>query len=257
MIARPLVVLAAAAGLALPAAAFSPGPPRPIPPNVTGVCSDGQPPPNDPAGTCGVAGNACNPGAECLVDPNAEQILATARGVLTLIVDEDVAAFLANTDTSPAEERLDNARFTVLLELTKNGAPLAVAETFQLDRVGIPALVECEIADTESSLCLPSWRQPITEANLIAAVGEFQELGLQWATVNTNLQNALRSALLSPADLVAHPDALVLLEVIDGAVAGFGPFTAEQIARLDQFDQSGNGLASVRRLKVTLQVIVP
>lgn len=255
MIARTVVVLAAAAGLALPAVAFSPGPPRPIPPNVTGVCSDGQPPPNDPTGSCGVAGNACNQGAVCLVDSNAEEVLATARGVLTLIVDEDVAGFLANTDTSP--ERLDNARFTVLLELVKDGEPLAVAETFQLDRVGIPALVECEIADTESSLCVPSWRQPITEANLIAAVGEFQELGLQWATVNTNLQNALRSALLSDADLIAHPDALVLLEVIDGAVEGFGPFTADQIARLDQFDQSGGGLASVRRLKVTIQVIVP
>jgi hypothetical protein len=254
MIAR-IAVLLAAAGLALPAAAFSPGPPRPIPPNVTGACSDGLPPPNDPTGTCGVAGNSCNEGAVCLVDSNAEQILATARGVLTLIVDEDVAGFLANTDTSP--ERLDNARFTVLLELVKNGAPLAVAETFQLDRVGIPALVECELEDTDSSLCVPSWRQPITETNLIAAVGEFQELGLQWATVNTNLQNALRSALLSDADLIAHPNALVLLEVIDGVVDGFGPFTADQIARLDQFDQSGGGLASVRRIKVTIQVIVP
>jgi hypothetical protein len=254
MIARTLV-LSAAAALALPAAAFSPGPPRPIPPNITGVCSDGQPPPNDPAGTCGVAGNACNEGAVCLVDPAAEQILATARGVLTLIVDEDVAAFLATTDTSP--ERLDNARLTVLFELTRDGAPLAVAETFQLDRVGEPAIVECEIEPTDSSLCVPSWRQPITETNLIAAVGEFQELGLQWAQVNANLQNALRSALLSPADLVAHPNALVLLEVVDGVIEGFGPYTADQIARLDQFDQSGGGLASVRRLKVTIQVVVP
>jgi hypothetical protein len=254
MTARPFVVFLVA-GLALPAAAFSPGPPRPIPPNVTGVCSDGLPPPNDPAGTCGVAGNACNEGAVCLVDPNAEQILATARGVLTLIVDEDVAGFLANTDTSP--DRLDNARLTVLFELVRDGAPLAVAETFQLDRVGDPNIVECDIEPTDSSLCVPSWRQPITETNLIAAVGEFQELGLQWAQVNANLQGALRSALLSDADLIAHPNALVLLEVVDGVIEGFGPFTADQIARLDQFDNSGNGLASVRRLKVTIQVVVP
>jgi hypothetical protein len=255
MIARTLVVLALAAALAQAAAAFSPGPPRPIPPNVTGVCSDGQPPPNDPTGTCGVAGNGCNEGAVCLVDPAAETILSSARGVLTLIVDEDVAAFLANEDVSA--ERLDNARFTVLFELTKRGEPLAVAETFQLDRVGIPAIVECELEPTESSLCVPTWRQPITEANLIAATGEFQELGLQWAGVNTNLTNALRAALLTDAELVANPNALVLLEVVDGVVDGFGPFTLEQIGRLDQFDHSSDGLASVRRLKVTIQVVTP
>jgi hypothetical protein len=263
MIARTAVLLVAAAGLALPAAAFSPGPPRPIPADVTGVCSDGQPPPNDPTGTCGVAGNGCNEGAVCLVDPNAEQILATARGVLTLIVDEDVAGFLANVDNSP--ERLDNARFTVLLELTREGAPVALAETFQLDRVGVPALVECDILETESSLCVPSWRQPITEKNLIAeadnpdpqAIDDVVDLGLQWATVNANLTNALRSALLSPADLAAHPQAPVLLEVVDGVLEDFGPYTADQIARLDQFDRSGSGLASVRRLKVTIRVIVP
>jgi hypothetical protein len=255
MIARTLVLSAVAAAVAWPAAAFSPGPPRPIPANVTGVCSDGEPPPNDPAGTCGVAGNACNEGAVCLVDPSAEQILATARGVVTLIVDEDVADFLEDTDTSPG--RLDNARLTLLFELVRDGAPLAVAETFQLDRENDPEDVECELEATDSSLCVPSWRQPITEQNLIAAVGEFQELGLQWAQVNANLQNALRSALLSSADLAAHPNALVLLEVVDGVIEGFGPFSAEQIARLDQFDRSASGLASVRRLKVTIQVVAP
>jgi hypothetical protein len=255
MIARTLVVLALAVALAAPAAAFSPGPPRPIPANVTGVCSDGEPPPNDPTGTCGVAGNGCNEGAVCLVDPAVETILATARGVLTLIVDEDEAGFLQTEDVSAG--RLDNARFTVLLELTRDGKPLAVAETFQLDRVGVPAIVECEIEPTDSSLCLPSWRQPITETNLIAATGEFQELGLQWAQVNANLTGALRAALLTPAELVANPNALVLLEVVDGVVDGFGPFTLEQIGRLDQFDHADDGLASVRRLKVTIQVVVP
>jgi hypothetical protein len=255
MIARTLVVLALAAALAAPAAAFSPGPPRPIPPAVTGVCSDGEDPQGGPGTLCGVAGNPCNEGAVCLVDPAVETILSTARGVLTLIVDEDVAGFLANEDVSA--ERLDNARFTVLFELSKDGTPLAVAETFQLDRVGVPAIVECELEPTDSSLCVPSWRQPITETNLIAASGEFQELGLQWAPVNTNLTNALRDALLTDAQLAANPNALVLLEVVDGVVDGFGPFTLEQIGRLDQFDHSADGLASVRRLKVTIQVVVP
>jgi hypothetical protein len=252
---RTPVVLALAAALAAPAAAFSPGPPRPIPANVTGVCSDGAPPPNDPTGTCGRFGNGCNPGAVCLVDPAVETILASARGVLTLIVDEDVAGFLQTEDISAT--RLDNARFTALLELSHDGKPLAVAETFQLDRVGVPAIVECEIAETESSLCIPSWRQPLTETNLIAAEGEFQELGLQWAAVNANLTNTLRAALLTPDQLVANPNALVLLEVVDGVVDGFGPFTPEQIGRLDQFDHAEDGMASVRRLKVTIQVVVP
>jgi hypothetical protein len=252
---RTPAVLALAAALAAPAAAFSPGPPRPIPPNVTGVCSDGNPPPNDPTGTCGVAGNGCNPGAVCLVDPAVETILATARGALTLIVDEDVAGFLQDDD--PSAGRLDNARFTALLELTHDGEPLAIAETFQLDRVGVPAIVECEIAETESSLCIPSWRQPLTEANLIAAVGEFQELGLQWAAVNANLKDALREALLTQEQLIAHPNALVLLEVVDGVIEGPAPFTAQQIVRLDQFDHANDGMASVRRIKVTIQVVVP
>jgi len=255
MIARTLVVLALAAVLAQPAAAFSPGPPRPIPPGVTGVCSDGQPPQGGAGTFCGQAGNACNQGAVCLVDPAAETILATARGVLTLIVDEDVAGFLETTDTSSG--RLDNARLTVLFELTKAGKPVALAETFQLDRVGLPAVVECEIDAAQSSLCLPTWREPLTETNLIAQVGDFQELGLQWAGVNANLTNALRSALLTQDQLIANPTALVLLEVVDGVVDGFGPFTLDQLGRLDQFDHSADGLASVRRLKVTIQVVVP
>jgi hypothetical protein len=251
MIARTLVVFALAVGLALPAVAFSPGPPRPIPPTVTGVCSDGQPPQSDPTGTCGVAGNQCNEGAVCLVDPAAETILSTARGVLTLIVDEDVAGFLVDADASP--DRLANARFTVLLELVKDGEPVALAETFQLDELGTDP--PCEIEPTESHLCLPTWREPLTEANLIAAEGEFQELGLQWAVVNGNLTGALRRALLTDAQLAANANSLVLLEVVDGVVDGFGPFTPAQIGRLDQFDKSTSGLASVRRLKVTIQVV--
>ena len=253
MTARTLTTLALAAGLALPAAAFSPGPPRPIPAGITGVCSDGQPP-ADSSSTCGLNFNPCNPGAVCLVDPKVDSILATARGVLTLIVDEDVAGFLANTDTSP--NRLDNARLTLLLELTHDGTPVALAETFQLDRTGDGS---CSPDTSESSLCVPSWAQPLTEANLIAKVGEIEDLNLQWAQVNTNITNALRSALLTPAQLTAHPTAPVLLEVVDGVRDGFGAITADQVARLDEFDHSGpgDGLASVRRFKVTIEVVAP
>lgn len=253
MITRTFFLLALAACLAQAAAAFSPGPPRPIAPGVTGICSDDQGASDDPYGECGSFSNPCNPGALCLVDANLETILSSARGVLTLIVDEDVAAFLANTDTSPG--RLDNARLTALLELTHDGKPVALAETFQLDRVG--GIVECEIDAAQSSLCVPSWREPLTEANLILSVGDFQELGLQWASVNGNLTDALREALLTQPQLVANPNAQVLLEVVDGVAEGFS-FTPDDIARLDQFDHSGvDGLASVRRFKVTIQVVAP
>jgi hypothetical protein len=255
MMVRTLFALVLAGGVALPAAAFSPGPPRPIPTGVSGVCSDGQPPQSDPTGSCGVAGNACNPGAVCLVDPATETILATARGVLTLIVDEDVAGFLENADASAG--RLDNARLTALFELTRDGVPVALAETFQLDRVGDPNIVTCEIDPAQSSLCVPSWREPLTEENLIATTSDIKDLGLQWATVDANLTNGLRAALLTPAQLVANPNALVLLEVIDGVRDGFGAFTTEELARLDQFDHTGDGLASVRRFKVTIQVVAP
>ena len=205
MIARTLVVLALAAALAQAAAAFSPGPPRPIPSNVTGVCSDGQDPQAAPERLLRRGRQRAATKARCASSiPRPRRSCRAARGVLTLIVDEDVAGFLDDTDASA--ERLDNARLTVLFELTKDGKPLAVAETFQLDRVGVPAIVECELEATDSSLCVPSWRQPITEANLIAATGEFQELGLQWAAVNANLTNALRAALLTPAELVGEPE---------------------------------------------------
>jgi hypothetical protein len=252
MIARTLFVLALVASLAGAALAFSPGPPRPAPTGVTGVCSDDQGTSDDPYGECGSFSNPCNPGAVCLVDPGVETILASARGVVTLIVDEDVAGFLQNTDTTP--ERLDNARLTALIELTKDGEPLAVAETFELDRFG--GIIECEIDAAQSSLCIPSWREPLTEANLILSTSDFQDVSFQWAAVNGNLTNALRAAILSPAQLAANPNALVLLEIVDGVADGFS-FTPDDIARLDQFDHSGDGLASVRRFKVTIQVVVP
>jgi hypothetical protein len=250
---RTLLALGCLGGLlATSALAFSPGPPRPIPPNVTGVCSVGEP--NDPSGTCGAQFNGCaEDGAVCLVDPAVETILAETRAVATLMVDEDVSGWLANSDASAS--RLDNARLTVLLEFQAQGKPAAISDTFVLDRT-------CDsIEDTDPSLCVPTWAQPISEANLIASAGEFQDLQLQWAIVNSNMQSALRTALLTPQQLAANPDALPLVEIVDGTVVGFGPFTAQQVAPLDQFDHSASaplpGLASVRRLKVTIKVVIP
>jgi hypothetical protein len=243
---RTLLTLGCLGGLlATSALAFSPGPPRPIPPNVTGVCSVGEP--NDPSGTCGANFNGCaDEGAVCLVDPAVETILAETRAVVTLMVDEDVSGWLANTDASAS--RLDNARLSVLIEFQKAGKPVAMAETFALDRSCL------SIAAGESSLCVPTWSEPLTEENLIASVGDSQDLSLQWAVVNANLQGALRQALLSPAQLAASPNALPLVEIVRD---GFGNITAEQAALLDEFDHSGDGLASVRRIKVTIKVVVP
>ena len=139
----------------------------------------------------------------------------------------------------------------MLIEFQKAGKPVAMAETFALDRTCI------SIEPGESSLCVPTWSEPLTEANLIASVGDPQDLSLQWAVVNANLQGALRQALLSPAQLAANPNALPLVEIVDGVRDGFGNITAEQVALLDEFDHSADGLASVRRIKVTIKVVVP
>lgn len=254
-----LVALGCAGALsAASVQAFSPGPPRPVPANVTGVCSDDQGANDDPYGPCDGDSFICNSGAVCLVDTSVESVLGEARAVLTLIVDEDVAGFLANTDPSvpsdpdnPTDGRPANARFTALLEFQASGKPVALSETFQLDRI-------CDsIQPEESNLCVPSWSEPLTEARLIAAVAEVQDLQLQWAFVNANLRNAIRSALLTPAELAANPNATVLLELVDGVHEGFLSISADEVARFDQFDHAADGLASVRRLKVTLKVVVP
>ena len=76
--------------LATPALAFSPGPPRPRPADVTGVCS--VPAEEE------VCGFECqSAGGICLIDPAAETILAETRAVATLMVDEDVAYLSMST----------------------------------------------------------------------------------------------------------------------------------------------------------------
>jgi hypothetical protein len=248
-----LVVLAA--GTASP---FSPGPPRPLPSDVTGVCSDGQPP-ADPTTSCDVNFNTCNPGATCLASPASVIPGVVVRGTLTIIVDEDVSNWSGGADTSA--NRADNARLTLLLEFQVGGKPFAVADIFHLDNTS------CTVQPGDSSLCVPTWNEPATEKNIIARVGAFQDLQLQWAQVNPQFTSAILNALLTPQQLAQYPNAKPLLEIVDqvatdsetgrpGVVPPNGTgITAATVASLYQFDHSGSDpLASIRRVKVTIRV---
>lgn len=230
--------------------AFSPGPPRPIPTGVTGVCSDGQPP-ADPTTSCDVNFNTCNPGAVCLASPTSVIPGVAVRGTLTIIVDEDVSDWNGGPDTSAT--RADNARLTLLLEFRSANKAFAVADIFRLDSTS------CTVQPGDSSLCVPSWNEPATEKNIIAKVGAFQDLQLQWAQVNPQFRNAILNALLTPAQLAQFPNAQPLLEIVDGVapdseLSGSG-ISAATVGSLDQFDHEGSDpLASIRRLKVTIRV---
>jgi hypothetical protein len=236
-----------AAGIA---SAFSPGPPRPIPSGVTGVCSDGQPP-ADPTTSCDVNFNSCNAGAVCLASPASVIPGVVVRGTLTIIVDEDVSDWNGGQDTSAT--RADNARLTLLLEFRSGNKAFAVADIFRLDSTS------CIVQPGDSSLCVPGWNEPATEKNIIARVGAFQDLQLQWAQVNPQFRKAILNALLTPAQLAQFPDAQPLLEIVDevapaSELTGNG-ISAATVAGLDQFDHQGSDpLASIRRLKVTIRV---
>jgi len=255
-----LLLVSATALAAGSASAFSPGPPRPIPTGVTGVCSDGQPPPGNPASTCDLNGNTCDAGAVCLASPASVIPGVAVRGTLTIIVDEDVSDWNGGQDTSA--NRADNARLTLLLEFRIGNKPFAVADIFRLSSAG------CTLQPGDSSLCIPptgsfvGWNEPATENNIIAKVGGFQDLALQWAQVNPQFSQAILNALLTPAQLQQFPDAQPLLEIVDGVAtdsetgsAGPGGISAATVATLDQFDHSGSDpLASIRRVKVTIRV---
>lgn len=248
-------VVALAARTATP---FSPGPPRPIPPGVTGVCSDGQPP-ADPTTSCDANFNTCNLGAACLASPTSVIPGVVVRGTLTIVVDEDVSNWGGGPDTSA--NRADNARLTLLLEFQVGGKPFAVADTFHLDNTS------CTVQPGDSSLCVPGWGEPVTEKNIIARVGAFQDLQLQWAQANPQFNSAILNALLTPAQLTQFPGAQPLLEIVDQVATdsetgrpGVTPpngtgITAATVQSLYQFDHSGSDpLASIRRVKVTIRV---
>jgi hypothetical protein len=277
MASKPLSSIALVAlALAAPGAhALSPGPPRPIPPNVVGVCSDGQPAqdPNDP---CGVNFNQCNPGATCLASPVSTVPGVAVRATLTLIADEDVTGWDGGNDPldqssdqaflDSAAVRNENARLTLLLDFETGGKPFSLAETFKLDR-SCDAIVEpsvdsfTQVRDPgDPSLCISSavglsdWAQPASENYLIWDSSQFTDLQLQWTIVNPDLREAILDALLTPQERAANPNAFPLFEVIDGTVRG-NPATPGDLSRLVQSDHSGTDpLASIRRLKVTIRV---
>jgi hypothetical protein len=232
-----LATLIVGALLAAPSRAFSPGPPRPVPSVVTGVCS------NDSTVSCGF-GNPCSgTGVECVADPAGLVPGVSVRGTLTLIVDEDVSGWSGGPDTSSG--RNANARLTVLLEFTNNGTPFLIADTFQLGSTASADLggglqSSCDVNNTFpsnlSALCVPGWTEPVNEDNLTSSS---QQLNIQWADVS-DFRAAIVKALLSATQQTQFPHALPLLEIVDPG---------------DTSDHHGSDpLASIKRFKVTIVV---
>jgi hypothetical protein len=232
-----LALLCVSVLFAAPSRAFSPGPPRPVPSVVAGVCS------NDHTTSCGF-GNPCSgAGAECVADPAGLVPGVSVRGTLTLIVDEDVSGWSGGPDTTSGRDA--NARLTVLLEFTNNGTPFLIADTFQLGStasVEVPGAgpVTCDVTPpsntNHSALCVPGWTEPANEDNLTSSV---QQLNIQWADVS-DFRAAIVKALLSPTQQTQFPHALPLLEIVDPG---------------DTSDHHGSDpLASIKRFKVTIVV---
>jgi hypothetical protein len=256
---------------AFAAHALSPGPPRPIPPNVVGVCSDGQPA-VDPSTPCGVNFNPCNEGATCLASAASVIPGAAARGTLTLIADEDVTGWAGGKDPvdetsdetflASAAARNDRARLTLLLEFEAGGKSFAIAEILALDRscddVRDPSVIDQTRDPGDPSLCvsapgLSEWAQPASEGYLVWDASQFSDLQLQWTIANSDIRTEILEALLTPEQRAANPNAFPLLEVIDGTVRSGAP--AGDLSRLVQSDHTGaDPLASIRRLKVTIRV---
>jgi len=238
-----VATLVAAALFAAPARAFSPGPPRPIPDGVNGVCSDGQPP-NDPSTSCDRNFNQCNFGAECVAAPSSVIAGVSVRGTLTLIADEDVSGWAGGSDSQPG--RLANARLTLLLEFTNQGTPFLVADTFQLGSTATGDLpgglqATCDVNNdpnnNHSALCVPGWSEAANEDNLTSSS---QQLNIQWADVNPQFRAAIVKALLSPSQQTQFPNARPLLEIVDPDGGA---------------DHHGSDpLASIKRFKVTIRV---
>jgi hypothetical protein len=88
------------------------------------VCAD------DPASACSSdTADGCASGT-CVVDRAALVPGLAVRGTLTLITDEDVTGWDEGADAS--EARKANARFTLLLQYERAGAPRTFAETYVL-----------------------------------------------------------------------------------------------------------------------------
>jgi uncharacterized membrane protein YgcG len=256
-----LGVVVGLVGLAFAAAAVSPGPAARRALLPLGVCDGGA---ND--------GDAClddfdceGPGRRsCTTDLARLRV----RGVLTLIADKDSGGF---DDTSAVPEAPDargtpipldltRSTLTVMLEFRHRGRSFVLTETYQdLGDYANPALlIDCR------GFCVPTWREPAVEAR-IASLGDGDDDGgggggsdgggggggggggqqaggegirIQWAPGGAAMQAALIEALRLP----------------EGSVAFLETVTDREL--FDHSDES-DVLASVRRMKVTIGVILP
>jgi uncharacterized membrane protein YgcG len=248
-------------GLAFAAAAVSPGPATRRSLLPLGVCDGGA-----------------NDGEPCLDDFDCEGpgrrscttdlARLRVRGVLTLIADKDSGGF---HDTSAVPEEPDargtpipldltRSTLTVMLEFKHRGRSHVLTETYQdLGDYVNPALaIDCQ------GFCVPTWREPAVEAR-IASLGDGDDDGgggggsdgggggsgggggqqaggegirIQWAPGGAAMQSALVEALGLP----------------EGSVAFLETVTDKRL--FDHSDES-DVLASVRRMKVTIGVILP
>lgn len=214
-----------------PAAGFSPGPRRRLELiGVAGVCSEG------PAQSCS-QDRDCSSGF-CVANRSApaadgRRVSELAlRGVLTLIVDEDVGGW---NDGAAATADPTSWRLTFLVELTRAGAPLVFSEIYRLG-AEFPGDANFECPDPLAapplpSFCVPGWREPAKEARVAG------ETRIQWATPGAALGRRLAQELLGDERAVAF------LELVDP---------------VERFDRSGaSPLASVARFKVTLRFLLP
>jgi hypothetical protein len=209
-----------AAVSAPPAGAFNPDP-RPAPGTANLVCAD------DATVACDASDPSPCASGTCVVDPADVVPSVVVRGTLTLITDEDVTGWEAGADASGS--RSTNARFTMLLQYERDGVLRTFAETYVLsaDDCGISA---------DLALCVPSgvgWNQPASEAVITDP-----QLNVAYSVPGAQLAKAVAVDLTGDAATTKKP----FLDIVDRL-----PATTS--------DRSGDSLASVQQLKVTIRLL--
>lgn len=222
---------ASAAALVLfvsPADAFNPLP-RPAPTGASSVCAD------DPTVACdSTSASTCASGT-CVLAPTSLVPNVEVRGTLTLITDEDVTGWNGGADTSAS--RAANARYTVMLQYERNGALHTFADTYDLEKGDCSDFSFCGDGSVEFELCVPQaptgWSQPACEGVITS-----EQLSIVFSTPGSSIAKAVAVDLTGDANTTAKP----FLDVVD---------------RLPQTtsDHSGDPLASVQQLKVTIRLL--
>jgi hypothetical protein len=221
----PLSRAALAAALCLAvfaqhARAFNPDP-RPAPGAAATVCAD------DAAVACQPDDTSVCASGTCVVDPADVVAGVAVRGTLTLVTDEDVTGWDEGADASA--DKATNARFTLLLQYERAGALRTFAETYRL------TTTDCGLEATVA-LCVPSgvgWNQPASEAVIIDP-----QLNIVFAVLGAQAAKAIAVDLTGDPNTTAKP----FLDVVDRL-----PETTS--------DRSGDPLASVQQLKVTIRLL--